>query len=689
VRGPATRRKRAPKVEDLAPTLPVARVAVDVSLPHLDRPFDYAVPASLDAGAVVGARVRVRFAGRLVAGYVLARLETTEHGEVAKLHRLQKVVSPEPVLTPAVAALARAVADRSAGVLADVLRLAVPPRHARVESEPRSAAKAAVAGAADTASVSTSSSADDRAAWDGHPAAPGYLDALANGTSPRAVWTVPPGTDVGAALLAATRAARTSGRGVLVVAPDARDAASIAAALAPVAGESGLVVLTADLGPAERYRRWLAVLRGDARVVVGTRAAMFAPVVDLGLAVIWDDGDDLHAEPRAPYPHVREVLGLRAHLEGAALLVAGHARTAEAARLVATGWAHALDADRSHVRAHAPRIRTVGDESDLARDPAARSARLPSAAWEAVRDALASGPVLVQVPRRGYAPALACARCREQARCVHCAGPLEATDADHAACGWCARLATGWTCTTCGGHQFRARVVGARRTAEELGRAFPQVPVRTSGRDGVLDVVPATPALVVATPGAEPRVDGGAYAAALLLDGDRLVGRPDLRAGEEALRRWLNAAALVRSAGDRGVVVVVADPTLLPVQALVRWDPAGFAERELAERATLHLPPAARVAALTGAPRAVAELLDLATFPPGAEVLGPAPVDESRRAPAPTGAHDDEPVVRALVRVPVPEGGALAAALHAAAGVRSARKSVDHVQVMIDPPTLG
>src|SRR5204862_7046495 len=104
-------------------------------------------------------------------------------------------------------------------------------------------------------------------------------------------------------------------------------------------------------------------------------------------------------------------------------------------------------------------------------------------------------------------------------------------------------LATPWHCATCGGVELRAQVVGARRTAEELGKAFPGVPVRTSGRDGVLAEVPAAPSVVVSTPGAEPVAVGG-YGAALLLDGWALLSRPDLRAGEEALRRWLNAAAL-------------------------------------------------------------------------------------------------------------------------------------------------
>src|SRR6476646_7770048 len=116
-----------------AAALPVARVLVDVSLAHLDRPYDYLVAEPDGAVAQPGTRVRVRFAGRLVNGYIVQRLAESEHP--GRLGFVERVLSAERVLTPEVAELARAVADRSAGSVADGLRLAVPPRHARTEGE--------------------------------------------------------------------------------------------------------------------------------------------------------------------------------------------------------------------------------------------------------------------------------------------------------------------------------------------------------------------------------------------------------------------------------------------------------------------------------------------------------------------------------------------------------------------------
>jgi primosomal protein N' (replication factor Y) len=185
---------------------------------------------------------------------------------------------------------------------------------------------------------------------------------------------------------------------------------------------------------------------------------------------------------------------------------------------------------------------------------------------------------------------------------------------------------------------------------------------------------------VVATPGAEPVAAGG-YGAALLLDGWALLSRPDLRAGEEALRRWLNAAALVRGQRDGGTVIVVAPGELRPVQALLRWQPRWHAERETAERSSLHLPPAARMAAVSGAPAAVHELLALTALPEGAELLGP--------VPDPAGSRDGTTVERMLVRVPRRYGADLAVALKQAAGQRSARKAPDPVRVELDPQHIA
>ncbi|MGQ7296112.1 primosomal protein N' family DNA-binding protein [Quadrisphaera sp. KR29] len=713
-------RRRPPKPpEPVAEVDPVARVVVDVPLPHLDRAFEYAVPASMAEAARAGVRVRVRFAGQDVEGFLLSREAVAEH--TGRLAPLRAVVSPEPVLDAELLATCRAVADRWGGTLADVLRLAVPRRHATTE---RTTAERAAAGAGDEAGEGPADASaagprrppapdprDPHGPWSAYPAGPALLERLAAPSATagvRAVWTAlpsrEPSQDWPAALAAAARAALSAGRGALLVVPDHRDVVRVDAALSAALGGTRSaprhVRLTADQGPAARYAAWLALRRGQVRVAVGTRAAALAPVADLGLLAVWDDGDDLHAEPHAPYPHVREVLALRAERTGAALLVAGHSRTAEAQRWVEQGWARAVEAPREVVRTASPRVLLPGDDVEAERDAAARSARLPSLAFRTAQAALAGrlpgqagpGPVLVQVPRRGYLLTLRCDHCRARARCRRCSGPLQLTGADqHPVCRWCSTDDPQWTCPQCRGDQLRSAVVGARRTAEELGRAFPGVPVRTSGGGaGVLEAVDGGPALVISTPGAEPVAEGG-YAAALLLDGWALLEREELRAAEEALRRWTAAAALVRPQSAGGAVVLLAPAGVPPVEALVRWDPAWHASRELAERRELGLPPAAAFARLDGTAAAVDALLaaleppggGAAGLPPHAEVLGPTPLEAERRPVRES--EDAAPRAFALVRVPLAERAALARALQGAVAVRSARKEAGSVRVQLDP----
>ncbi len=662
------RRTRARKVAEarIAEVDPVAEVLLDVPLAHLDRPFDYAVPEALADDVRPGVRVKVRFAGGEVDGFVLARRATSEH--TGRLTPLRRVVSAEPVLSPAIAALAGDVAERYAGSRADVLRLAVPPRHAATEKKPSPPEPPWVLDASPAVP-------DGGTGWGSYPHAAELLDRLHAGGAPRAVWQAAPGEDWARLLAVAAARTRAGGRGVLVCVPDGKDVDRLDRALTAMLGRDHHTVLRADAGPAARYEAFLRISRGACRIVLGTRAAAFAPVADLGLVVVWDDGDDLHAEPRAPYPHVREVLVRRAEREGAAAIIGGFARTVEADFLVRTGWARPLQAPREVIRARV-RVDVAGSDDDLRRDPLARAARVPSRAHQLIRDALAQGPVLVQTPRSGYAPALACERCRTPARCAECRGPLRlGGPAEPPSCRWCGRADPAWACAECGHRGLRAPVLGETRTAEELGRAFPRTRVRTSAGDRVLDQVDAEPALVVATPGAEPVAAEG-YAAAVLLDTWLALARVDLRAEEEALRRWFAAAALVRPGGR---VLAVGDPGHPALQALVRWDPAGFAEREAAERSAAHLPPASRLATITGSLGAVDDAHTLLAAPEGAEVLGPVPVD--------TGRPDGSVEHRLVVRVPWARGPELSAALLELARLRSSRK-LEPVRIQVDPPSL-
>ena len=655
--------------------LPVARVHVDVGLPHLDRLFDYAVPEALEHAAVPGSRVRVRFAGRLVDGYVIERVAESDQPRLAPL---SKSLSDEVVLPVETIDLVRAVADHYAGTFSDVVRLAVPSRHAATEK-------------AETKPVAPQPDPDLAPGPLGdYPDGAGYLSALASGASPRAAWTVVPVAaaigDWAEGFAAAAAACVASGRSAVIVVPDMKDVARVLPAVERRVGRALVARQSADLGPSARYRAFLRGLRGQARVVVGTRSAVFAPVADLGLVCVWDDGDDLLSDPHAPYPHARDVAAIRVTQRGAGLLLGAYGRTAEIQSWVGRGWVHPIAMTADRARTEAPAVRVAADDDfALERDPAARAARLPHQAFSTVRTGLAQGPVLVQVPRAGYVVSLSCQTCREPVRCPDCRGPLRTDLAGGSgspvtSCTWCGRTVLAWSCPQCGGNRWRSTRVGSERTAEELGKAFPGVTVRQSSTGTVLAEVDSEPCLVIATPGAEPVAEGG-YAAALLLDAGVLLNRPDLRAGEEALRRWLLATALVRPAGDGGTVLAVGPSRSRALQALTRVDPVGFAEQELAERTEAELPPVVRLAVAQGDWGALTELGQAVATVPGVEALGPALV-----APSDVG---EESLARLVIKTPLASGPGLTLGLRAFMAGRSARKDQRPLRIKVDPVDVG
>ncbi|NLP85382.1 primosomal protein N' [Microbacterium sp. CFH 90308] len=600
----------------------VARVLIDSPLPQLDRLFDYEIPDDLASAAVPGVRVRVplRSAGRVVDGY-LVEIGDPDASD-RPLSELDAVVSPVPVLTAGLYALARRAADRAAGSASDILRLAIPRRMVRAE-------KAWLAAEAPARPEVT----EESLAWAREvlSAYPGLAEAVDAGErlavdAPPSPAQLPDGTPVGSwAVFLAAAAVQTlgSGRSAIVAMPDHRDRAQLEAALAAHVPADALVRDDAKRSGPERYAAFLRTLAAVPCTVIGNRSAVYAPVSELGLVALWDDGDPLLAEPLSPGVHARDAALLRQELDGGALIFAGHTRTTDVERLVAVGWVRDLPA----ARRRSPRV-----VLSATREGESRGARVPSSAFATAREALESGPVLVQVARPGYAPVLVCAQCRHPARCAHCGGPLHAARPGAVpACSWCGRAATRWACTECSGTLLRMASSGSERTADELGRAFPGTRVIVADGDHPVPQVEARPTLVVATRGAEPPAVGG-YRAVILLDGDRMLMAEDLRIGESCLRWWSNAAALAAPGAPVHLVGVGG----AVARALATWTHAGYARAELADRAPLRMPPTVRVAAVDGARAAVdAALMELRRSVPELDaeaVLGPLPRNDAMRA---------------------------------------------------------
>ena len=639
----------------------IARVLVDVDLPHMDRPLDYVVPDKLVDEAEVGRSVRVRFSGSRVDGWIIERTCREVLDETA---RIESVVSSIPELTPALYETARRIAARFLATTSQVLSLAIPLRHARGERH----VVEAQAPAWPTLEAPSGSQQ-----WGVYSAGQALLNRLSVGESPRAVVTALRPL-IRRCLSDAVAATVSSGRSVIIVTATGEDAARCARALEE---DLGVCVALAggEVAPEERYRVHVAATMGHVPIVVGTRSAVWVPCAKLGLIVICDDGDDRLRERRFPRCDVLDVAVQRCAVEGAGLLVASFARSVKAQALVRSGWAVSLDPVPGALRDATPRVHLHG-ATEAEREGASGHMRIPQAALRMIRQRLREGPVLIQVAASGYWPTVVCRRCGERARCRHCSGPLAVGSGGEATCSWCARTSQSWRCPHCAGTELRAARVGSTRTAEEIARNLPDASVlESSAAHRISRQLPSRPTVVVATPGAEPDVDGG-YAAAIILDAHALAGRAELWAPEEAARRWLNALSLVRP-GHPGLVVGTIPDAL--GQTLVRWAPTDYADRLLDEREALGFFPATTMVALDGPAAQVRQVAEQVIREGGAELVG--------TVVRPATREGEENEVRTLVRTPLAGAASMLAVLTDIRRSRSARK-VPLVKMSVNPPEL-
>lgn len=589
-----------------------AKVAIESPLPQLDRLFDYLIPDNLVEACQPGVRVLVPFGKNLApqAGFVVELASSSDFDGEA--NAIFGVVSPVSVLPPSSYRLLRAIADRQAGSLAEVTKLAVPSRSVRVEKDWIAAQNADAANHATPVVPSLD--------FSGKPAT--YTGRNTLLAQPTLVQVQTASSSVAEDLQPSARlqlhgwiahfcafavGQLAAGKQALLIVPDFRDQNRLKAAFEAI----GLGALVIDFGTTQtnsaRYAAYLRSLQTSAAVVIGSRAAAYAPQPNLGGIAIWDDSDSSLQEPTAPYLHSREVALLRQQQTGCDLLIAGHSRSPEVQRLVEIGYLQ----DQT---ANFPLPKIAVSEPGL---------RVDSTSYQLARDTFeAGGAVLVQVANTGHSTGTYCTQCGERGRCRTCNGPIFLDSKNTPRCRWCSAINLGLTCHACSSTRFRQGMAGSTRTAAELGRSFPGVTVVEATWAHRVETLKPGKRLVVATPGAEPYIEGG-YQAVIILDGQQLASKDTLRASEVAVNLWSNAVSLL-APGGRCVAVGLATEL---GKRFALWDQRGLAATELANRRELGFPPHLRMASVSG-PRElvdqlVADLGNSVEKPEAIEVLGP------------------------------------------------------------------
>lgn len=511
------------------------RAVVDTGVFHLDGFYDYLVPLELDQEVVPGVRMLVPFANRTLEAIAVERVSASG---LKVLKSIDSLIAPFPLLSKEVLDLIFECAKRWASHPYDLIKSAVPPRAPSAEKGLEAKASQVVVTKKSARSV---------------------------------YYQFSPGEDEYHSLCAmAIKASKTGG--VLVLVPDERDVDAFLISLVNNFDDVKVARLDSSLTRTQRYAEYLSVAAGDVRIVIGTRSAVFAPIHNLQTIFIHRETSESFYEVRTPGWNARDVALIRCANEGVSLVVTGYSPSAEIARLI--------ENKRISVSLRKEKLNATAFTQQMGE-------LLPNRIFPEIREALRKGAVLFLTPRKGYAAAMTCSKCRNEALC-NCGGKLFKKSARSAPqCALCSKEYVSWKCTWCGGDKPHLLGRGSERFAQELGRAFPNIPIISSEGDHILEEVAPRSSMVIATPGAVPKLQGG-YSAVVVLEANRYFAQVDLRAHERARAQIFHAASRV---SPKGKVLIVIDSTNPISASLSRWSPSILSMRDLKDREEAGFPP--------------------------------------------------------------------------------------------------
>ena len=701
-----TRRKRNAVSLVPANECPIAHVMLDVQASHLGRTFDYLISQDQDESAQPGAFVRVRFGAQKLTGVIWSRSSHTDTPHAA-LRFLERVFPSDVLLSKSLRDDIDAIAKAYGGTSSNILRLAVPQRVARVEHEEvfdnirlqrrkqwRENLKKRLQ---NDNNANPGYATTSRMIYDYENANILYnalikksIDAsfsenktenqlakqAENNSSQSFIVDALPGScrlaqDLAWMIVTALSACKQA----VVVLPTLREVNDVMRALMVYglkpykrvsenhrgfsAGsfDGDVARLCAADPPADRYRAWRAIASGIVPCVLGTRAAMYAPVEGDALFAIVEDCAYQYADGMMPYAQARGVMRLRAKRHGGVFVSMSYSRsalsqsevdcymssvqdaqttqsaqsvqceqavqTAEIAETAETisGSSIPVSASKLAREKLVPWVRWLNREALLKLADPSIGARIPHSAVRAINDAISDGkPVLLSIAQDGVTQSAICSSCRRQARCRRCTGPLDVANSQQTArCSWCGASAINWSCSNCGSSNMRVIRVGAAGVAEELSKLFRNVPIIISSQhqpNGIIQCIDEKPVIVVATPGCEPRIQtqdancNGEYGVVAILDTWVSLYASGLDARIDTLNSWMKASALCAPRERGGSVLLIGETYPVLARALTLWDTTQLSCNELSERAQAILPPCVTAACVWGARDAVMRALE-------------------------------------------------------------------------------
>ncbi len=645
--------------------VPLASVYPLVTTRSLARPFTYVVPEGTRKGAVVSVRLGRRTVRGVVGDVGVAAPPGVEPVDVGKL--LDEV--PAPLVD-----LALWIADYYGSTPARALELVAPTRRAPRGERPSPAIREALAGEPEPAALT-----DDQ-----REAVERIVAALDEGVGEHILLAGPTGSGKTEVYLQACAAALERGLGTIVLVPEIALAPQTVGRFRERFGDI-VAILHSSLGGAERRDERDRIARGEARIVVGARSAVFAAMRGVGLIVVDEEHDSAYKQESDPRYDARSVAAKRASLEGAVAVYGSATPRPES-------WARLRRASLgARIGAPLPRVRLV----DLRREAGyPLSAPLLESLGGLVE---AGGRAILLLNRRGVAPAIHCRACGVSRRCTACdvALTLHADDVLH--CHHCGRSeAVPRRCPGCGSVELARIGAGTQRLEAELARQLPELErirldADVSSRPGELRAAierfrQANRAVLIGTQIVAKGHHFPGVALAAVIDADTGLSLPDFRAEERTFQLVTQLAGRSGRDAPGRVLVQTFQPDATPLRHAVNHDVAGFLAGELERREALGYPPFRHLVSIlvagpeAGAPLAALQELRARLEAAGveAELLGPAPVLRLR------GRHRAQLVAKTLQ----PRSVARHASALLAAAAPTMRRHGLTVVVDVDPQSL-
>ena len=648
-----------------------AEVLLDLAARGTERRLTYRVPDSLRASVRVGTRVAVPLGPRIVRGFVIA-VAPCDPSSALAIRDVLAVAGTQPLFSPRMLDLARWIAEQTVSTLLEAVHCLAPPEIFRRLSPAPQSPIAALGEAQDLTRRVGSRQARILSALRTRGAVPveelvreggrpAFRRLLAHGAVRVSERPLPGAVDGGAHRVSARpappaesavptliwgdadarwawiveRATATVGRGgqVLMIVPEIALVPRAIRLLGPGFGDA-VVAVHSGMTPRQRQAAWGRCLSQEARVVVGTRSALFAPLEDVRLIFVDDEHDPAHQADAAPRYLAREVALHRGVLEGARVVLGSRTPSVETYARVASGRAECV---RLPPSAPPVRVTLVDMRAEHARG---RHGLLTPVLIAAIRRHLrAGGRVALFVNRTGYARVLLCDECGFALRCPRCEVTMR-FDREHrtVSCRICADTGPApGTCPRCGGVGLRTIGPGTERVEEVVRRLFPALRVARLDRgtaeqfdriatefaSGQVRLIVGTQMLLRARE-IQPSLVG-------VCDADLPLHLPDFRGAERTLQQLRAVVSIAAGGPGREAIVQTRVPEHPAVRALVTGDDEAVYRGELAVRRELGYPPYATLARVVASHPAretaagLAAQIAEASRTRGVEVLGPAP----------------------------------------------------------------